>query len=203
MTTQEFAPKDADTLKSEILAETGLEYEGNETVIDALVARGVKDETFKASLHTQKTERGNKLTKAQELLVKAGLDPETGEPANKDKGAGAPKEEQISTKDIIALTSAKISSDDYEEVIRLSKVLGKSIADTLQDKTAKTILAGRAEERATAEATNTGNSRQRNNQSNGDALLEKINSGEEVDDADISKAAKAAVAGLKAQKGRR
>jgi len=64
-------------------------------------------------------------------------------------------ETTLSPKDYLAMTEAKVKSEDFDEIVRLSKILGKPIADTLKDKTARAILDGREEERQTAAATNT------------------------------------------------
>lgn len=70
------------------------------------------------------------------------------------KGKVEPSQDNnLSTKDQLALVQANVSVDDLDEVVRISKVLGLSVADSLQDSTMKTILEARAEERRTAAAT--------------------------------------------------
>lgn len=74
----DFAPKGADTLRSEVLEDLGKPYEGNETEVDRLVARRLKDEEFKASLHVDKNKHLGKKQAYEEMLKQAGIDPETG-----------------------------------------------------------------------------------------------------------------------------
>jgi hypothetical protein len=58
---------------------------------------------------------------------------------------------EISSLDTIAIINAKVHQEDIEEVIKASKLLGKSISETLKDSTLRAILNTREEERKTAE----------------------------------------------------
>lgn len=109
-------------------------------------------------------------------------------------------EDNLSTKDVLALTSSNISADDYDEVIRVSKILGKDVNEALQDPTLKTILATRAEERTTADATNTTTQARGSNKTDGEALLKKAESGGEMpqDEEGFKKLAEAQMARKKA-----
>lgn len=100
------------------------------------------------------------------------IKPEKSKPEIKTDG-----EVPLSPKDYLALTENKVTSDDFDEVVRLSKVLGKTISETLKDKTAKIILTQRAEERATAEATHTSTSFKRSSKSTTEKVLTDFNSG--------------------------
>lgn len=107
----------------------------------------------------------------------------------------------LSPKDYLALTENKVSSDDFDEVMRLSKILGKSVSETLKDKTAKVIIGQRLEERASAQAANTTSNRR--TKSTDENLLENLNKGIVSDkDEDVDKlvrtqlAAKRKAAGL-------
>lgn len=66
---------------------------------------------------------------------------------------------ELSTTDLYALMQSDIAEEDVEEVVKASKLLGKTIKETLGDPTLKAILKTRVEERATADATNTGKNR--------------------------------------------
>jgi len=63
--------------------------------------------------------------------------------------------ENTSVRDILALKDADVSADDLDEVQKYAKYEGITIAEALQSKTLKTILAERREERRTAQATET------------------------------------------------
>ncbi len=87
----------------------------------------------------------------------------------------------LSTKDVLALTGAGISVEDFDEVERVSKILGKPIHEALNDTTLKTILATRAEERRTAAATEIKSPRG-TAKSTGEDLLRKAEKSGEVPD---------------------
>lgn len=96
-----------------------------------------------------------------------------------------PSNDNLSTKDVLALTEAKVSSQDFDEVVRVAQILGKPVSEALQDKTLKTILETRAEERRSAAATNTGRSpRGTSTQSGADLLRRAETTGEVPDSAD-------------------
>ena len=85
----QFSPKDENTLKTEITAELGIAYEGNEEMVDKLIARELKSEEFKASLHADKVKHLTRKDFYKQQLEKAGFDPQTG----KKVGAKAPEKE--------------------------------------------------------------------------------------------------------------
>ena len=96
-------------------------------------------------------ERATKAEKAEEIAKDQRKRAEEAE----SKLKGSKSESQLSPKDYLALTENKISSEDFDDVLNYSKFIGKSVVETLKDKTMKTILQTRAEERRTAEATQT------------------------------------------------
>lgn len=61
----------------------------------------------------------------------------------------------MNTGDFYALTKAGVEEEDVEEVIRISKINGTSIKETLKDDYVKTVLKGRVEKRNSADAMNT------------------------------------------------
>jgi len=131
MTIKQFAPKDAETLKAEITTELGITYEGNEELVDKMVARELKSEEFKASLHEDKV----KHLKAKEFykgnLTKAGFDPKTGEKLS-------PKGEQnYVTKDDLKDFGQRqrythLNDEEYTNINALAKASGKSFEETLE-----------------------------------------------------------------------
>ena len=84
----------------------------------------------------------------------------------------------LSSVDTIAIIKANVHEDDIEEVIKASKLLGKSISETLKDSTFKTILNTREEERKTAEATNTNTAKPGTKQVSGDELKQNLSKGQ-------------------------
>src|SRR4030065_153066 len=78
MTKEVFKPKSAETLKTEITNELGIDYEENQEMIDKLVNRGLKDEEFKASLHAEKVKHLKTKEFYKTNFIKAGFDPKTG-----------------------------------------------------------------------------------------------------------------------------
>ncbi len=191
--TADFAPKDAETLKSEIIADLGIEYTGNEETIDKLVARELKGEEFKASLHADKKKHLEGKQKKEELLRKAGLNPETGEKLeSKDLGGDTtPKNDApMSLKDIRALQD--IHDDDMEEVIAYAKFKGISISEAKKSPIIQTHLRTKEEERQTAAATNISGGRRGTSKLSEEELLEKIAT-ESLSDDEMVAAARAKI----------
>ncbi len=173
MTKEAFAPKDAETLKTEILEETGLQYEGNEEVVDKLVARGIKDEAFKASLHGQKTKVQEREEATKERLKKAGFDPETGEriSSNDEK----PAEDRLSTMDILALRDVE-TEEDLKEIEDYAKFKGISRAEAKKSTYIQSVLKTNKEYRATAQAASTNTSKRTSKEST-ESLVSDFHSG--------------------------
>lgn len=180
-----FAPKDVETLKTEVLEDLGLsDYEGNEEVVDRVVARRQKDEDLKVSLHTDKTNAREKLKEARKL---AGLDPETGEKLQTNvvepvKETSKNEEKDLSGDDLFALVEAKVQKVDLPIVKSTAKALGLSISEALNHTVLKTILKNTEEERRTAAAINTGNNRKTNVKTSEDALLKRVDTGDLADE---------------------
>lgn len=84
----------------------------------------------------------------------------------------------LSPKDLYALTAAQVHIDDFDEVVKAAKLLGKPIADAVKDPVVKGILAGRAEERKTAEATSTKPARPSQKKPDANEILRKASQGE-------------------------
>ncbi len=104
-------------------------------------------------------------------------------PTPKKEESEAPKpsenKEEYSLEDTIAIINDKVTEkEDIETVKKFAKLEGISIADALKSPIVKTILSTKAEERKTAQATNTGVSRKATSKVSGEDLLEKFNQGE-------------------------
>ena len=167
----EFAPKTEETLKNEIIEELGIEYEGNEETVDKLVARGLKDEEFKASLHADKKKHLESKEAYKQRMLKAGLDPETGEKLrSNDAGTEdkTSKNDALPLKDIRALQD--VPDEDVEDVMEWAKFKGISISEAKNTPHIKTLLKERAEERASAQVANT-NTPKRNLRTNTDEQI--------------------------------
>ena len=89
-------------------------------------------------------------------------------------------EQSLTAKDVLAFLEANVSSEDYDEVIGIAKILGKTPAEALKDKTTQAILAIRTEERRTAEATQTGKTMRGVAKTTGEDLLERARTTGEV-----------------------
>ena len=168
--TEKFQPKTEEAIKLEVLEDLGEEYEGNEEKIDKVVARRLKDEEFKTSVHKDKMDTREKLKETRKL---AGLDPETGEKIesndSKETKETKPNGESLTAKDAIALRD--IHEEDLDYLLGEAKLRGKSISELKKDPYMKIILQTRAEERKTAEATATVPTHK--SKSNGEDLLKK------------------------------
>lgn len=122
------------------------------------------------------------LAKAKELADNYKVRAEKAERKSKGEKVEKNEEQSLSTKDTLALVSAKVSIDDIDEVQRVAKILGKSISETLRDKTMQSILAERNEERNTAVATQTGKTQRGVSKVTGADLLSKAELTGEVPD---------------------
>lgn len=191
MTQQHFAPKDAETLKSEIISDMGIEYEGNEDMVDKLVARELKNEDFKASLHADKNKHLESKKAYEERMRKAGIDPETGEKIDSKESTKSPS---MDLKDIRALQD--VHDDDIEEVIEFSKYKKISVAEAKRHPAVQSLLKTRIEERASALAASTQVSR-RNNANSSGAILNKVKNQEDMSDEEMQLAVQATLAEIK------
>ena len=172
-----FAPKDVETLKSEALEDLGLsDYEGNEEVVDRVVARLKSAEDLKMSLHSDKTTAREKLKETRKL---AGLDPETGEKITTNV-VEPTKSEGMTAKDVIAIRD--LHEADLEFVMSEAKLRGQTIAEVKANPYIANTLKVMAEERKTAEATSTGTARKSNSNSDKASLLKRADSGKLADE---------------------
>lgn len=78
---------------------------------------------------------------------------------NKGTPPAQEKKDDLSSSDLYALHAAGVHPDDVAEVTKASKLLGKTIAETLADAMVLGILSRNTEKRASAKAANTGDGR--------------------------------------------
>lgn len=153
---------------------------------------GLSDEDRNQSISDRKSEELNKelsslkegsekAKKAQELADNYKIRAERAEKDLKAKGEKV-EGQSLTTKDALALVNAKVSDEDYDEVIRVSKILDKTIGETLKDKTMQSILSERVEERRTAELAQTGKNRRGESKTTGEDILAKAEKTGEVPD---------------------
>lgn len=192
MTQQHFAPKDAETLKTEIISEMGIEYEGNEDMVDKLVARELKNEEFKASLHADKNKHLESKKAYEERMRKAGIDPETGEKIESKESTKSPS---MDLKDIRALQD--VHDDDIEEVIEFSKYKKISVAEAKRHPAVQSLLKVRSEERASALAASTANSKRGSKANSSETVLTKVKNQEDMSEEEMQMAVQATLAELK------
>ena len=93
------------------------------------------------------------------------------------------KNDELSSKDLYALMEARVPKEDVDDVVKASKVLGKSVTESLDDEVVKALLNKKMEERTTADATNTVATRRVKTKEDGSALLADAKKGR-VDDSD-------------------
>lgn len=192
----EFQPKGAEVLQQEILAELNVSYEGNEEMIDKMVARELKGEEFKASVHEQKKEHQARSQKREELLKNLGVNPETGEKLQTNV-VDPKKADGLTAKDVVALRD--VHEEDVDYLLEEAKLRGKSVSELKADPYMKIILKTKAEERKTAEATQTKQTgRTSTNKNNVEKIMENFEQGIVPDDPE--EFAKAQHAYQKAQK---
>ncbi len=138
---------------------------------------GKTDEEKASAITAKRTEIMNtEWSKAQEYARNQKIRAEKAEEKPNKPTTTAKKDDDsnLSSVDTIAIIKANVHEDDIEEVIKASKLLGKSISETLKDSTFKTILNTREEERKTAEATNTNTAKPGTKQVSGDELKQNL-----------------------------
>jgi len=105
-----------------------------------------------------------------------------------------PETETMSQKDFLALNEHKVTSDDIDEVNRVAKALDQPVHEALKDPVLQGILSTRAEQRKTAETTQTKTNQRVAQKTNPETVLSKASQGHlpnEDDDAGIEALAEA------------
>lgn len=93
-------------------------------------------------------------------------------------GDHAPKDPELSPKDLYALQKGDVHIDDFDEVVKAAKLLGKSVQEAMKDTTVQAILEKRVEHRKTAEANNHQPARPGQKKISDSDLLAKVSKGE-------------------------
>ncbi len=108
----------------------------------------------------------------------------------------------LTTKDTLALVTAKIDPEDFDEIVEFAGYRKQSVADVLKDKTLQTILKDRATDRANAQASHVqGGSRGGAPKTSPEAILANASKGELPEsDAGIAALTAARLARQKAKK---
>lgn len=152
-------------VRDKVISDFGFDPEADKEKIDKMVSREID--------HSKKLSKtiGQKI-KYRDSVGKIPKDTKnnTVEPQKVEEG--------LSDSDFYALMNAKVPEEDLDDVKKSAKLLGKSIRESLTDPVVKTILARKAEERATAEAANTNTSRRTTSKPNAAVLLENLKKGE-------------------------
>lgn len=118
-----------------------------------------------------------RLAKAEEIAENQRKRAEKAERAAKE--AKPPAEAgSLSTNDLYALVNEKVPQEDIDRVVSFAKSEGMTVQEALRNDELKAILSIRAEKRATAQATATGNARRQTGKVSDDALLAKAQKGE-------------------------
>ena len=142
-----------------------------------------------------------RLAKAEELAQNYKIRAEKAEKAKKPletetpikpTGEDTPKKSTLSPEDVYALIEAKVPKEDIDEVKVQAKAREVSITEILGDRTMQTILRERAEERKTAQATNTGGGKRGSSKVSDETLLAQVEKGE-LPEEDMERAAKARI----------
>ena len=105
------------------------------------------------------------------------------------KATSTKQSTDLNSKDLIALMNAKVAEDDIDEVVEYAKFKNISVAEALKTSVVKTSLREKAEQRRTAEATNTGPTRSGTAKVSEEVLLEKARKSGEIpeNDADLDR----------------
>lgn len=136
------------------------------------------------------SEKAKEAEKAKELAENYKIRAEKAEKASKkgnSEGEKTPKNErneEMSSRDIIALTKANIADEDIDVVLDYAKFKKISVVEALKSSVVKATLAENEEHRKTAAATNIGTGRRGVQQKSESSLLSEFKSGKvpETDD---------------------
>jgi hypothetical protein len=136
------------------------------------------------------SEKAKEAEKAKELAENYKIRAEKAEKASKkgnSEGEKTPKNErneEMSSRDIIALTKANIADEDIDVVLDYAKFKKISVVEALKSSVVKATLAENEEHRKTAAATNIGTGRRGIQQKSEGSLLSEFKSGKvpETDD---------------------
>lgn len=91
------------------------------------------------------------------------------------------EQKDMSSKDLYALMEHKVPSKHIDEVVKASKILGKSIPETLADGFVQARLKTLAEEEQTANATSTGGSKRTATKLSDEQIVQRYMEGKDVD----------------------
>ena len=94
------------------------------------------------------------------------------------------KSDNLSPKDLYALMEKKVPKEDIDEVVQYANFTKTSVEEALETDFMTKFLADKAEKRATARATNIGNSRRGTGKVSGTSLLNNASQKGEIPDSD-------------------
>lgn len=97
--------------------------------------------------------------------------------------------EAMTPKDFLAIKDANVSAEDYDELVRMAKIVGKPIHEALQDPAVKTVLQTRIEERRSAQTTQVKGAARGASKPTGVDLMHKFDRTGEIPDSDEGAAA--------------
>ena len=167
-----------------------------EEVVDTSTEESVAD-TESEGAESEYTEREKRLfaraKKAEEQVKKL----KTSIPQKPDATPSANGMPPV--KDIIALS--KVDPEDIDDVVEFARFKKIPIVQALKTNIIKTLLAEKAEERKTAQATSTGSQKRSNTKISDDSLLDRASSGDIPEtDADIQRLVNARIERAKNKK---
>ena len=170
-----------DTLNQDEVTEEVI-YEAEETVEELKARLSIQEE----EANKAKELADNYKTRAEKAEGKLKIAPK------------ANQADQLSPRDLIALTKANIHEDDITEVQEYAKFKNISLADAINSSVVKTLLSEKNEQRRVASATNVNASKRSSSKVSEDVLLDKASKGEmpESDD-DIDRLIEARLASKK------
>ena len=174
--------------------DTILNTGGNEETLDTHEDIDVELDENLADEDTEESEEvlRERLAKAEEVAHNYKIRAEKAEKLAKQKGqtdkvSVKPQSEpqnNLSAKDVIALTQAQVHPDDIDEVLSFAQFKKISIADALKSVGLKAELEDKAAQRKAQLAMATNSARRSVQKPSNDALLDKARKGELPDDTD-------------------
>lgn len=174
------APTPEELAEESAAAQLPKEEEVRQSIIDEFQFDPETDKDRIDKMVTKELEGRKKLSKAIGQKVTARTNFETLKKTMKpgevtgDPVVPLEKKSDLSSADVLTFVSAGITdNDDIGEVVKASKLLGKTISDTLKDPMIQGILSTRKAERVTAEATITRGGARGTSEASGEELLSR------------------------------
>ncbi len=152
-------------IRTKVIGEFGFDETNDAERIDKMVKRELESQEKLSKAIQQKIKHRNEAEGLRKNVV-------TPQPNKVVETKG-----DLSTKDVLTLVKNNIPEEDIDEVVEYAKFKGISVSDAIKHPAMKATLNLKAEERTTAQATNTSSGRRSNARVSDEALVDNARKG--------------------------